>query len=601
MPTTTRRAGRIVPGVVMVMVAGAASGREGGGAGRAPSDTVRDATVEGELGGRLDEYLGRLADRGMAGAVLVARNGGVALAKGYGPADRERGIPVTIDTVFSIGSVTKQFTAAAILKLEMEGKLRVEDRIGKYLEGVPEDKAAITLHHLLTHSSGLVSYLGNSDFEEVSREQIIERAWRSKLLWPPGGGYRYSNVGYSLLAAVVEKLTGQSYDAYLGEHLFRPAGMDKTGYRLPGWRPVELAHGYDGDRDRGTMLDRNLAPDGPYWNLRGNGGLQSTIRDLYRWHRALEGETVLSGPEKAKYFHPHVREGEGAPSSYAYGWAVWTTPRGTRLIRHNGGDLEIFNADFLRYVDEGVVIIVVTSTREFKAEFFADDLARIVFGGDGVLPPEVARVDPARLAARAGTYRLPGGGRLVVAAGPDHLEVAPEGQDAFDAVSGARPAGASSRDLTDLTAGLIEKGSRGDYGAVHAVLGGEITLDEARAMARESWDAMRERHGAFRRFEVLGTSARGEGSGETLARLEFDRGVVYRQYVWRDGVLDGIRPLETAPGVRFYPESESTFSSFDVRSHRTVRLKVEGPDDGGEAALVLETAAGPVRARRSRD
>ncbi len=153
-----------------------------------------------------------------------------------------RGVPLRTDSVYDLGSITKQFTAAAILTLEMQGKLAVTDLASKYLDGVPADKSAITLHHLLTHSSGLESDFSPSDYDPVGREEYVGRALQSTLLFAPGGGYEYSNAGYSLLAAIVEKVSGQPYEIYLTERVLKPAGMRETGYKLPTWVPDRVAH-----------------------------------------------------------------------------------------------------------------------------------------------------------------------------------------------------------------------------------------------------------------------------------------------------------------------------------------------------------------------
>lgn len=314
-----------------------------------------------DLGARLDEQMRRLAADGFSGVLFVARGGGVVLSKGYGLADRESRTPYGAETVFDIGSITKQFTAAAVLKLEMQGKLGTGDRLGKYFKDVPADKAGITLHHLLTHSAGLVAALGR-DYDSLSRDEMVGKALASKLLSAPGEKYEYSNVGYSLLAAVVEIVSGQSYERYLHDNLFAPAGMAETGYLIPKWRRERLAVGYGKDGSRwGTPLDHAWDKDGPFWNLRGNGGILSTVGDLYKWHLALGGERVLSKEAKGKYFAPHVSEGPGAPSFYGYGWVVQKTQRGTNLIWHNGGN-PFFFADFRRYTDEDVVVIVATNS-----------------------------------------------------------------------------------------------------------------------------------------------------------------------------------------------------------------------------------------------
>ena len=263
--------------------------------------------VSGDTGRTIDEYLSRLERFGFSGGALAVRGKEVLLSKSYGLADRARRVPLTTESVYNLGSITKQFTAAAILTLEMQGKLAVTDLASKYLDGVPADKAGITLHHLLTHSSGLESDFSPSDYDPVGREEYVRRALQSKLLFKPGDGYEYSNAGYSLLAAIVERLSGQTYEVYLTERVLKPAGMRETGYKLPKWAPDRIAHGYrDGGGDWGTILEKIQEPDAPYWTLRGNGGLHTTLGDMLAWHRALDTDAVLSKDARAKYFKPYA-------------------------------------------------------------------------------------------------------------------------------------------------------------------------------------------------------------------------------------------------------------------------------------------------------
>jgi CubicO group peptidase (beta-lactamase class C family) len=357
--------------------------------------------VEGDLGRRLDRFL---TDSGYSGAALVARRGQILLCKGYGLADRERGIPFGPDTVFPIGSITKQFTAAAILRLEMEGKLHVEDPIGRFFEDVPEDKRAITLHHLLTHTAGLESDFARDD-EEVGRDAYVRRILGSRLRSRPGDSYFYANSGYSLLGAIVEKTSGEPYETYLQQHLLRPAGMTETGYRAPRWEPARLARGYRGDRPWGTIFERNWAPDGPHWALRGNGGIHSTLGDLYRWHLALEGSSVLSEEARGKAFTTHVAEGPAGESHYGYGWSIGRAPWGGRLIAHDGGN-GIFSADFRRYVDDGLVVITASNVSESKAFEVSSSLARIAMGEAVVARgPRTRALTPLGDAGRHGRIR----------------------------------------------------------------------------------------------------------------------------------------------------------------------------------------------------
>jgi CubicO group peptidase (beta-lactamase class C family) len=343
----------------------------------APSVRAGDV-VQGELGKNLDRHMTKLADDGFCGALLVARDGQIVISKGYGYAWIKNKVPFTPETVFDIGSITKQFTAAAIMRLEMDGKLSTDDKLSKYFDDVPSDKREITLHHLLTHSSGLVGELGD-DYEVASREEVVRNMLAMKVSAPPGERFYYSNGGYSLLGAVVEIASGQPYETYLREQLWLPAGMRHTGYRLPDWPKAVVARGvlvYG--LDWGTPIDKPWADDGPYWNLRANGGILSTTSDMYRWHQALLGEKILSSDAKAKMFTGYIAEPRSSRRPYGYGWFISTTPRGTELIEH-GGSNTIFFADYQRFVDEDTVIILASSDSRHPAHQHEGDIANIVF------------------------------------------------------------------------------------------------------------------------------------------------------------------------------------------------------------------------------
>jgi CubicO group peptidase (beta-lactamase class C family) len=241
------------------------------------------------------------------------------------------------ETVYDIGSVSKQFTAAAVVKLQMQGRLRVTDPIDRFFAGVPADKRGITVRHLLTHTAGLVDALGD-DYDPLTREAMVTEALTSTLRTRPGPRYHYSNLGYSLLAAIIEQVSGRGYEDYLAHELFAPAGMTQTGYVLPDWEPRDVAVEYNAqDRPQGRPYEHPWAADGPYWNLRGNGGLLSTAHDMGRWLLALEGDAILDEPAKAELFRPRVLEEPGGETRYAYGWVVTDTPLGT-VNWHNGGN-----------------------------------------------------------------------------------------------------------------------------------------------------------------------------------------------------------------------------------------------------------------------
>jgi CubicO group peptidase (beta-lactamase class C family) len=555
-------------------------------------------TVSGPVGQKLDAYLTRLEGYGFAGSILVAKDGQILLHKGYGLANREKGIPFGPDTVFDIGSITKQFTAAAILKLESEGKLKVTDSISKYFDGVPEDKAGITLHHLLTHSAGMKDGFGD-DYEEMPRDRLVQAALASQLLWPPGTRYEYSNAGYSLLAAIVEKVSGQPYETYLREALFKPAGMEKTGYRLPAWKPEELAHGYRGDEPWGTPLDHAWAPDGPWWNLRGNGGILSTTGDLFKWHQALEKGEVLSKEAQAKAYTPHVPEDEEGSSHYGYGWAIDQGPGGTRRIAHNGGN-GIFAADFHRYPDDRLVLITGSAQSDFSSIGVALHLSRMLFGTEPALPPAVVAQDAAALAQLAGTYELPGGDRLVVTPGPARpgrapgLAIRPEGREAFATLAGATAADRQRyAALEGQVVRALDAARQGDARLLHELFGKDEPLEVLAERSRKSWASLAEEHGPFQKIEVLGTgSLGGGGRAVTWVRLAFERGSQTRAYVWEGPVVTIVRVVPGPSSAVFLPVGPRELAAFDPRSGAVSRVRFEMGEGG--AALVV----GEARAKR---
>jgi CubicO group peptidase (beta-lactamase class C family) len=308
--------------------------------------------------------VGKSWPEGAAGSVVAARGGELVMCDGAGWADEEANIPAGCDTVYDIMSMTKQFTAAGILKLAMSGRLELTDRISEHTGPVPRDKRAITVHHLLTHTAGLRESLGG-DYERVTRDQMVRRALQSELVSAPGKRYRYSNVGYSLLAAIIEIVSGQGYEQFLAANLFTPAGMTHTGYVLPAWNHDHVAVEYDrAGRSRGRPFDHAWAADGPYWNLRGNGGLLSTARDMFKWHLALRGETILGPRAKAALFEPHVAEDQSGATSYGYGWVIAPTGTLGEVAWHNGGNGWSYG-EILRSLD-GRVMLFWVSNRAYQ-------------------------------------------------------------------------------------------------------------------------------------------------------------------------------------------------------------------------------------------
>jgi CubicO group peptidase (beta-lactamase class C family) len=339
----------------------------------ANQDAAAPSTERGRAEQSLGKFLNRIWPKRVGGTVIAARRGEVATCRGFGKANRRTKVAARCNTVYDVMSMTKQFTAAAILKLEMMGRLRVSDPISRFVGSVPGDKRAITVHHLLTHTAGLIDSLGG-DYERLSRDEMLARALSSGLRSSPGAKYRYSNVGYSILAAIVEKASGMGYEEFLAQYLFEPAGMGQTGYVLPRWNRDQVAVEYDHQgTPQGRPFGHPWANDGPFWNLRGNGGMLSTARDMLRWHVALRDERVLSEQAKRKLFTPHVAETEDGDSYYGYGWVIQRAADHGSVAWHNGGNGWSFGV-LTRFLDQDVMVFWVSNQAYRKGKWNLEKL-----------------------------------------------------------------------------------------------------------------------------------------------------------------------------------------------------------------------------------
>lgn len=337
-------------------------------AGRGASpDSTQDAVTKA-----VTRAFATAVDEDFSGVALVRHQGRTLLHEAAGVASRAASREVVVGTPFDIGSVTKQFTAAGVLKLVEQRALALDDTLADFFDEVPNDKADITVHQLLTHTAGLPDAVGDDD-EAVGREEYLERVFQRELFYEPGTVHYYSNAGYSLLAAIIEQVTGQAYEVFLHEALFEPAGMRHTGYLLPAWEEPP-AVGYRGRRID-APLRRPHDDSGYTWNLRGNGGMLSTAEDMQRWHDALGTGEVLRDELVALMQTPHADEGIGR-TFYGYGWVVEPTAAGP-LVWHDGGN-DYFFAQVLRYLEADLQVITLSNESSEVAESLARALASTV-------------------------------------------------------------------------------------------------------------------------------------------------------------------------------------------------------------------------------
>ena len=300
-----------------------------------------------------------MAERHIPGAaVAVVQKGKVVRMKGYGVATLEFNVPVTTETVFEIGSVSKQMTAAGIMLLVQDGKVSLDEKIAKYLPNTSDAWSDVTVRHLLTHTSGIKSYSSLDGFalsERMTINDFIKKLSPHPLEFTPGEKNIYSNSGFNLLAYIIETQSGKKYMDFMRERIFLPLGMTKTGDRDPQFVIPLRANGYEWRQDRYTGRDGNLT------DLMGAGSIVSTISDMTKWEAALRGEKLLNAQSKKEIWSQFTFN-DGKPSPYGLGWRI-SDVRGNKLIGHTGQTAG-FGAAIFRYVDSDLTVIALTNLGE---------------------------------------------------------------------------------------------------------------------------------------------------------------------------------------------------------------------------------------------
>lgn len=374
---------------------------------------------------KVDEYLKAHVDQGrFSGTVLIAQGDDVIVRQGYNQADREHDVPNTPETKFRLGSVTKQFTAMAILQLQQQGTLTVQDPISTHLPNYPNGDR-ITVEHLLNHTSGIPNFTSFDNYQQLMRrnrstDEVIEQFEDRELEFEPGSQFSYSNSNYVLLGHLVEQLSGQSYPAYLREHIFGPLGMSNSGYDRRAPILEHRAEGYTMDGDQlvnADFIDMSI----PH----AAGALYSTVDDLHKWDRALYTDQLLNESLRQRMFTP----GKG---DYGYGWII-DEAHGRKRIHHSGG-INGFVTNVSRFPNQDVAIVALSNFMHAPMPTISDDLASIVFGEDYELPQEQTRIelDPSTLERYVGTYRLDEQTTVAVTRKGDHLGIQITGQPKFD-------------------------------------------------------------------------------------------------------------------------------------------------------------------------
>lgn len=334
---------------------------------------------------KIDDYIkAEMQKRHIPGLSLaVVQDGKIIKVEGYGLANVELAVPARPDTVYKIGSVSKQLIATGILLLVQDGKLRLDDRLSTFLEGTPESWKGITVHHLLTHTSGLVREAPGFDPLKIQDDAaVIKTAYPLPLRFAPGEKWEYCNVGYFSLAEIIRKVSGKPWPEFLRERLFLPLDMTVTRTTTMDDIVMHRANGYSWKENRLENASVFLA-------VRPSGAFISNVLDLAKWDAALYSDKVLTRSIREQMWSP-VTLSSGATHPYGFGWEL-ATVAGHKLVQH-GGSLPGFRAQISRFVDDKLTVIVLTNGDDANRGALARNIAAFYIAG---LIPEraVARLD----------------------------------------------------------------------------------------------------------------------------------------------------------------------------------------------------------------
>ena len=388
-----------------------------------------------DIGKKIVEYLNAQKEvNQFSGSVLVAHKGTVIISKGYGLANHEHEIPNSPETRFRIASLTKQFTAMAIMILEEDGTLRLDDQLSTYIPDYPRGEE-ITIVHLLTHTSGIPNHTELPGFNRERRvyecdiEKTIAAFKNKELEFTPGEKFAYSNSGYILLGYIIEKVTGASYGDFIKERIFKPLKMGHSGFEYTEMIIKKRAYGYTREGNEYKKAAYRIMS-----NAHASGALYSTTEDLYLWDRALYTEALVSKESLDKMFTPYTKQ-------YGYGWGI-VNLFNRKMAGHNG-EIEGYRTNMSRFVDDYACIIILSNCEQTPIGKMSMDLAAILFGEEYSKPKKksVVKVEAGVLEEYTGTYELSPDFTFVItrdntrlfcrATGQPKLEIFPESETTF--------------------------------------------------------------------------------------------------------------------------------------------------------------------------
>ena len=356
------------------------------------------------------------------GSALVAKNGVILLNKGYGYRNATDKVANNEQTIFQLGSVTKQFTSAVILKLQEEKKLSVSDKLSKYFPGYPKGDS-ITIEQLLTHTSGIYNYTNDQKFmanevtKSANREMMMALFKDKPLDFSPGSSWSYSNSGYSLLGYIIEAVTKKPYEQAVRKYIFTPLKMTHSGFDFTHLKSNEKAIGYfklnDKEKVEAPIVDSSVSFSA--------GAIYSTIGDLYLWHKALQKNSILSREQQEKAYTP-------VKNRYGYGWSI-DSIEGKRRVSHGGG-IHGFITTIARVPEDDICIVLLSNASNTTVGEISKSIFAILYGKEYELPKERTEIKlpEEKLKEYVGEYELNKDLHVVISLKEGALVAIPTGQ-----------------------------------------------------------------------------------------------------------------------------------------------------------------------------
>ncbi|MEO6539951.1 MAG: serine hydrolase domain-containing protein [Ferruginibacter sp.] len=577
------------------------------------------------LTGHLSDYLNTVNAFGFSGAVLIAKGDRILISNGYGWSDEKKAIPITSNTFFDIASFVKAFTATAIMQLEERGKLKLTDTITKYFKDLPKDKSNITIHNLLIHTSGLVYDDFYDQISQAARDSIKDRDLYIKRIlsfpvgYETGKGRSYSNTGFAILAAIIEIISGKSYEEYIRENLFKPAGMKETGYFIPE-DLRRVSHGYnDGPTDYGFPWTTQWEGHRPLWDLMGNGGMLSTLDDMYKWAVALKGDKLINQESKDKMFTRYTVQ-----AGQAYGWTRNEDELTKAIYLSKDGDAvpQGWNMDFRWYINENLLFIILSNQRTRAGSNRRPVMAKLV---DIVLHDSIPRIpyfktemSKSLLTKYTGTYQLLSGSLFHISIKKipinkkrtNQLVISAEGQDAIDLLYSpnvSKELSSFNENLNQKTKFYIDAVINNDVENLKTFFSGDTIQNTI-----QLWQQSEMKFGKLRNFKILGTSPLNQKGVQTFIKFQFEKSVDVYKITWRSDKIwdqeeDRLQPVATSflrksntnypLSKPFMSQGSDSFISYDFFKNRIIKVRFKVEKANSKEVIFL-TEHGDVRAKK---